>query len=58
MVEAGESEYWCVLKTHKLLILRDAKNAENCQIASNWNVSGTRVFRPLADLVRKVSLLR
>ena len=41
----GESEYSDLLKTRKLLILRDAKNAENGKIASNWNVSGTRLFR-------------
>jgi hypothetical protein len=33
-----------LLKTRNLLIFRDAKNAENCQIAPNWNVSGTRDF--------------
>jgi hypothetical protein len=41
MVEAGESEYSWLLKAHKLLIFRDAKNAENRKIAPNWNVSGT-----------------
>jgi hypothetical protein len=46
MVEAGESEYSVVLKTRKLLILRDAKNAENGKIAANWNVSGTLTFQP------------
>ena len=35
MVEAGESEYSGVLKTRKLLIFRDAKNAENGKIAPN-----------------------
>jgi hypothetical protein len=45
MVEAGESEYSGLLKTRNLLIFRDAKNAENCQIAPNWNVSGTRDFQ-------------
>jgi hypothetical protein len=30
-----------LLKTHKLLIFRDAKNAEHGKIAPNWNVSGT-----------------
>jgi hypothetical protein len=44
-VEAGESEYVGVLKTHNLLIFRDAKNAEHGKIAPNWNVSGTRGFR-------------
>jgi hypothetical protein len=37
----GESEYPGLLKTHKLLIFRDAKNAEHGKIAPNWNVSGT-----------------
>jgi hypothetical protein len=32
------------LKTRKLLIFRDAKNAEHGKMASNWNVSGTRDF--------------
>jgi hypothetical protein len=32
------------LKTRKLLILRDAKNAENGKIAANWNVSGPQDF--------------
>jgi len=36
MVEAGESEYSRILKTRKLLIFRDAKNAENVEIAPNW----------------------
>jgi hypothetical protein len=40
----GESEYSGVLKTRKLLILRDAENVANGEIAPNWNVSGTRVF--------------
>jgi hypothetical protein len=35
-------EYSRVLKTRKLLILLDAKNAEDGEIAPNWNVSGTR----------------
>jgi|GraSoi2013_115cm_1033766.scaffolds.fasta_scaffold19631_4 hypothetical protein len=39
-----ESEYSGVLKTRNLLILRDAKNAENGKIAPNWNVSGTWDF--------------
>jgi hypothetical protein len=46
MVEAGESEYTGALKTRKLLIFRDAQNAENGKIALNWNVSGTRDFLP------------
>jgi len=40
----GESEYSSVLKTRNLLIFRDAQNAENGEIAPNWNVSGTRDF--------------
>jgi hypothetical protein len=36
-----ESEYPGLLKTHKLLVFRDAKNAEHGRIAPNWNVSGT-----------------
>jgi hypothetical protein len=43
LVEAGESEYSGVLKTRKLLIFRDAKNAEHGKIAPNWNVSGTQL---------------
>jgi hypothetical protein len=35
-----------VLKTRTLLILRDAKNAENGKIPPNWNVFGTRTFQP------------
>jgi hypothetical protein len=35
MVEAGKSEYSAVLKTRKLLIFRDAQNAENDKIALN-----------------------
>ena len=41
----GESEYPQVLKTRNLLIFRDARNAENYQIAPNWNVSGTQHLR-------------
>jgi hypothetical protein len=45
MVKAeGESEYSQLLKTHWLLILRDAQNAEHDKIAPNWNVFGTRDF--------------
>jgi hypothetical protein len=33
-----------VLKIRKLLIFRDAKNAEHGKIALNWNVSGTQTF--------------
>src|SRR5712692_71561 len=40
----GESEYSGVLKTHKLLKIRNAKNARNGQFAFYWNVSGTRLF--------------
>jgi hypothetical protein len=36
MLEAGESEYSAVLKTHKLLTSRGARNAENGEIAANW----------------------
>ena len=32
------------LKASKLLIFLDAQNAENGEIAPNWNVSGTRDF--------------
>src|SRR6266850_6706187 len=43
MMEAGgETEYSAILKTRNLLIFRDAQNAENGEIAPNWNVSGTR----------------
>jgi len=48
----GESEYSVVLKTRKLLIFRDAKNAEHGKIALNWNVSGTPDFRFLANFVK------
>jgi hypothetical protein len=41
----GESESSCVLKTRKLLIFRNAKNARSGKIALNWNVSGTRIFQ-------------
>ena len=40
-----ESEYSCLLKTRKLLIFRNAKNAEHGEIAPSWNVSGTRDFQ-------------
>ncbi len=40
----GESEYSGALKTRKLLVFRDAKNAEHGRIGPNWNVSGTRDF--------------
>ena len=36
MLEAGESEYSAVLKTHKSLTSRDARNVENGKIAANW----------------------
>jgi hypothetical protein len=45
MVPAGESEYPGLLKTHKLLISRDAQKSKNAEIAPNWNVSGTRDFQ-------------
>jgi len=35
---------WELTKTRKLLAFEPAKNAKNGQIASNWNVSGTRAF--------------
>src|SRR5260370_22759630 len=38
----GELEYSGVLKTRRLLIFLDAKNAGHGEIAPNWNVSGTR----------------
>jgi len=44
LVKPGESEYSAVLKIRKLLIFRDAKNAEHGKIALNWNVSGTQTF--------------
>jgi hypothetical protein len=47
MVVAGGVGIFRVLKTRNLLILRDAKNAQNSKIAPNWNVSGTRKFRRL-----------
>jgi len=50
-----ESEYSGVLKTRNLLIFRDAKIAENCKIAANWNVSGTRDFQ-LVDQSREEDL--
>jgi hypothetical protein len=40
-----------VLKIRNLLIFQDAQNVENGKIAPNWNVSGTRNFRRLANLV-------
>ncbi len=46
------SEYSRVLKTLKLLISQDAKNAENGKIAPNWNVSGTCTFRPRTNLLK------
>jgi hypothetical protein len=42
MVEAGGVGIFWPLKTRKLLILLDAKDAQNHEIAPNWNVSGTR----------------
>jgi hypothetical protein len=50
MVEAGESEYFRLLKTRNLLIFRNAQNARNGKFASNWNVSGTRFFGERWDL--------
>jgi len=43
-MEAGESEYSGVLKTHNLLIFRDAQNALDSENAPNWNVSETFAF--------------
>jgi hypothetical protein len=40
----GDRNIQAYLKTRKLLIFRDAQNAENGKIAPNWNASGTRVF--------------
>src|SRR5208282_2781800 len=40
----GESEIDGALKTRNLLILPVTQNAENGEIALNWNVSGTRDF--------------
>jgi len=37
-IEGGGAEYLAVWKTRKLLIFRDAQNAENGQIPPNWNV--------------------
>jgi len=42
MVEAGGVGIFRALKTRKLLILLDAQNSRNAEIAPNWNVSGTR----------------
>jgi hypothetical protein len=44
MVEAWGAVYSGPLKA-KLLIFLPAKNAENVEIAPNWNVSGTRNFQ-------------
>ena len=44
MVEAGGVGIFRALKTRKLLILLDAQNSRNAEIAPNWNVSGTRDF--------------
>ena len=43
MLKAGESEYSAVLKTRKLLIFRDAINAENGKLRPTANVSRTRL---------------
>jgi len=48
MVEAGGVGVFSVLKTRKLLILLDAQNSRNAEIALNWNVSGTRDFHFLS----------
>src|SRR6476660_5670219 len=41
----GESESSGLLKIRNLLKNRNAQNALASEIAPNWNVSGTRVFR-------------
>ena len=41
ILEAGELEYSGILKTRKLLILRNAKNVGDGKMVVNWNVSGT-----------------
>jgi hypothetical protein len=46
----GESNYYALLKTRKLLIFRNAQNARNGKFASNWNVPGTRFFAERWDL--------
>jgi hypothetical protein len=33
-----------LIEARNVLIFRDAQNAENGEIAPNWNVSGTRDF--------------
>lgn len=43
----GESGYFIPLITRNLQRTLDAKNAKSCQIAPNWNVTGTRLS-PLA----------
>jgi hypothetical protein len=50
MVEAGESEYSRLLKTHKLLKNRDAQKLKNAEIAPDWNVAGTRDFQPACHI--------
>jgi len=45
MVEAGGVGIFRALKTRKLLILLDAQNSRNAEIAPNWNVSGTRLAK-------------
>jgi hypothetical protein len=57
-VEAGGVGIFSGIENTNLLIFRGAKNAKNDKIAANWNVSGTWTFQPLANLVRKISLLR
>jgi hypothetical protein len=46
VVPAGESGYEALLKTRKLLLFQDAKNAQASEIASNWSVSGTQTPDP------------
>jgi hypothetical protein len=45
MVEAGGVGVFRALKARKLLILQDAQNSKNAEIALNWNVSGTRPWK-------------
>jgi len=51
MVEAEGVGIFCLLKTHNLLVLRDAEIAQYYTIVSNWNVSGTR-----ANLVKTIPI--
>ena len=55
LVEAGGVGIFRPLKTRKLLIFRDAQNAQNCKIAFNWNVSGTRIVAAPGLIPRRKS---